>query len=270
MADRHFVAAAQTDIGITKKVNQDCFSVKVAKTRNGEIAFAVLCDGMGGLSCGEVASAHVVKSFENWFFSEVTEWVHGEKDTRFLFGRWNQLIHQCNQDILQYENSNHQDMGTTLTCMMLFENHYYVAHVGDCRIYEMEDGIRQITKDHTFVAREIAAGRMTPEQASTDPRRNVLLQCIGVNEQVEPEFIQGELRDNMSLLLCSDGFRHEISRQEILQFCKTNLLGTEKNLVDRKKMQEAADRQLAYLIELNKNRNERDNISAILLQVFDQ
>lgn len=270
MIDRHFVAAAQTDIGITKKVNQDSFAVKVAKTKKGEVAFAILCDGMGGLSYGEIASAHVVKCFENWFTTELAEWIQGEQNTSLLFGRWNQLIHKCNQEIIKYEKSNHGDMGTTLTCILMFGKYYYIAHIGDCRIYEMEDGIRQITKDHTFVAREIAAGRMTPEQASTDPRRNVLLQCIGVNEQVEPEFIQGELRNHMSLLLCSDGFRHEISRQEIMQFCKTNLAELGMDIADRRKIQEAADKQLAYLIELNKNRNERDNISAILLQVLDE
>ena len=74
----------------------------------------------------------------------------------------------------------------------------------------------------------------------------------------------------MSLLLCSDGFRHEISRQEIMQFCKTNLAELGMDIADRRKIQEAADKQLAYLIELNKNRNERDNISSILLQVLDE
>lgn len=268
MVDRHFVAAAQTDIGIVKQVNQDSFSVKIAKTKYGEVAFAVLCDGMGGLSGGEIASAHVVKNFEHWFRTELGRWLP-TKEAGLLFGKWNQLIRKCNQEIVAYEKNTNGNMGTTLTALLLFEEHYYVAHVGDCRIYEMEEGIRQITKDHTFVAREIALGHMTKEQASTDPRRNVLTQCIGVNEQVEPEFIQGDLREGMTLLLCSDGFRHEISRQEILQFCKTNLSHCNLKQMTREEILEDANKQIAYLIELNKCRNEKDNISAILLQVMD-
>lgn len=58
-----FIVSATTDIGNIKDTNQDSYNVKVLNTEAGKMAFAVLCDGMGGLSKGEVASASVVKAF---------------------------------------------------------------------------------------------------------------------------------------------------------------------------------------------------------------
>ena len=66
----HYTVAAQTDVGIVKKVNQDSLTVKVANTPYGETAIAVICDGMGGLEQGEIASAVVVRTYETLFRSE--------------------------------------------------------------------------------------------------------------------------------------------------------------------------------------------------------
>lgn len=72
-------------------------------------------------------------------------------------------------------------LGSTVTVMIIFpDGRLAMAHVGDSRLYRMTDSeITQLTEDQTFVAREIAAGRMTPEEAENDPRKNVLLQCVG-------------------------------------------------------------------------------------------
>ena len=80
----------------------------------------------------------------------------------------------------------------------------------------LHDSVRILTKDQTFVAREIAAGRMTPEEAKTDPRRSVLLQCVGASAEVRPDFLKGKLQKDAIYLICSDGFRHQISEQEIM------------------------------------------------------
>ena len=65
------MAAAQTDIGLVKQVNQDSLTVKVADTKLGEVSFAVICDGMGGLAKGELASAILVRAFEKWFYEQL-------------------------------------------------------------------------------------------------------------------------------------------------------------------------------------------------------
>ena len=69
----HYLAAAQTDIGLVKQVNQDRLTVKVIDTELGEVALAVICDGMGGLAKGELASAIVVRAFEKWFWEELPQ-----------------------------------------------------------------------------------------------------------------------------------------------------------------------------------------------------
>ena len=84
----------------------------------------------------------------------------------------------------------------------MYEDRYYIIHVGDSRVYELTDKMEQLTQDQTLVAREIAAGRLTPEQAETDSRRSILLQCIGASPVVEPDFIRGYITQNASYLLC--------------------------------------------------------------------
>lgn len=264
---RHYVVAAQTDKGIVKQVNQDSLTMKVAQVAGQEVAFAVLCDGMGGLAQGEVASAHVVKAFEEWFYHAMPEWVQQGMEPRQLANNWQHIIRTCNQEIMEYAKQHTQNMGTTLTAILFLQEKYYLVHIGDCRVYEMTDGIKQITKDQTYVAREVALGHMTKQQAQTDSRRNVLLQCIGVKEELEPVFMQGTVVPKATYLLCSDGFRHEITSQEMLQFCHANLWELEWEDAKRNDINEAMNQQLRYLVELNKNRNEKDNISAVLIRV---
>lgn len=98
----------------------------------------------------------------------------------------------------------------------MYENQYYIIHVGDSRVYLINDKVNLLTHDQTFVAREIAAGRMTKEQAKTDSRRSVLLQCVGASPVVEPEFLSGTIQKNAVYMLCSDGFRHQITEEEML------------------------------------------------------
>ena len=134
---------------------------------------------------------------------------------------------------------------------------YLVVHVGDSRLYFLDDtAIHQLTTDHTFIARELKKGTMTLEQAKVDKRRNMLLQCVGASAQVEPEILYGNIKRGV-FLLCSDGFRHEISEAEIFQTLHAGVLPDQKMM----------KKQLHHLIELVKQRQERDNISAILIKI---
>lgn len=254
-----YTAAAETDIGNVKDVNQDSLTVKIAETSKGQVAFAVICDGMGGLEQGEVASAIVVQAFEEWFYSEFPQLLEGEFEKEVLKKQWIELVMQQNQKLVKYGIKNKITLGTTLTVMLCIDKKYYVLHIGDCRIYEINDSIRQITRDQSFVEREIELGHMTVEQANNDPRRNILLQCVGVNENIVPDIIEDQIKSNTSYLICSDGFRHEINMQEIHAFCHPGQ-NSEQKLIHQ---------NLQFLIKLNKERNERDNISAVLLRSWE-
>ena len=138
----------------------------------------------------------------------------------------------------------------------------------------MLDTCEQLTYDQTFVAREVALGHMTSKQALSDPRRNVLLQCVGVNHEVKPDFIQGKVSKGASYLICSDGFRHELTAKEIYSGCheKLDVTGeiSDKKLTkdSRKSARLLMEARLNDLIKINKQRKERDNISAILIKTY--
>lgn len=250
-----YCGMAVTDIGIVKKVNQDSLTCKIANSVWGMVGLAVMCDGLGGLKQGEVASASVIKAFAQWFHDVFPDEEDGW-DAEKLRSDWEDIVFDTNLRLIEYGKNNGTKLGTTVTAVLFYEDSYYVIHVGDCRLYEISNTCVQLTKDQTVVSQEIEAGRMTLEQAATDSRRNVLLQCVGVNDNLKPSFFTGMVKPETTYLLCSDGFRHEISEQEIYQYCNP-----QKNI-----KQSVMEQNLNYLITLDKNRGERDNISAILIR----
>ena len=146
-------------------------------------------------------------------------------------------------------------MGTTFSGILFIGDQYLIVHVGDTRVYQIGSALNQLTTDQTFIAREISRGTMTPEQAKTDRRRNMLLQCVGASRVVEPQILCGRTEPGV-YMLCSDGFRHEITPQEIYEVLKP------ANLVNKAVMYNNAK----YLINQVKARQERDNISVVLIK----
>lgn len=254
----NFIISANTDIGTVKETNQDSLSVKVLNTQQGKMVFAILCDGMGGLAKGEVASATLVTAFSDWALGRLPELCRTPLQDYTIRSEWEQLVVQQNQRIQAYGARLGVSLGTTAVIALLTQTRYYILNVGDSRAYEITDTLRQITSDQTLVAREVALGHITEEQAHTDPRRSVLLQCIGASPQVYPDMFFGQLRKDAVYMFCSDGFRHEITPDEILaSFHPARLLSNED-------MQNSA----INLIELNKQRGERDNISVAMVRTF--
>ena len=115
--------------------------------------------------------------------------------------------------------------------------------------------MEQLTTDQTFVAREVKKGTMTPEQARIDKRRNMLLQCVGASAKIEPEVLSGKTEKGV-YMLCTDGFRHEITEQEIQKYLKPSAL----------KKKDTMQKNIRYLIDQAKNRQEKDNISAVVIK----
>ncbi|MGN0604913.1 MAG: PP2C family protein-serine/threonine phosphatase [Oscillospiraceae bacterium] len=253
-----FLAAADTDIGIKKVANQDSLTLKIADTAYGQIVFAVICDGMGGLSKGELASAVVVRAFAKWFEKSLPEILKRGivLSYEMIKHEWVEIINAENERLRNYGVDNNVRLGTTITALMAWDTHYIVMNVGDTRAYKLTDSLLQITNDQTFVAREVALGHMTPEEALVSPQRNILLQCVGVTPTVNPDFFTGEFEPDTSFMICSDGFRHLVTSQEILNEFKP------RSLVDENDMR----RRIRNLIELNKIRMEADNITALLIK----
>ena len=97
-----FMVSASTDKGLVKETNQDSYAVRIAESKIGKVLFAVLCDGMGGYSKGEVASGTVVAVFCDWFERKFPELLDQDLDDKILRDEWDRLVHNCNEHIKQY------------------------------------------------------------------------------------------------------------------------------------------------------------------------
>ncbi|MBE5885254.1 MAG: serine/threonine-protein phosphatase [Lachnospiraceae bacterium] len=255
----NFDVAYYTETGNKKAVNQDSICIKQIIKNNQKIVMAVICDGMGGLSLGELASATVVQDFNNWLKDKISE-LTVNVQMNSIKEEWNQLLHNANNKILKYGRENGIQLGTTVTALLLFDDgRYLVAHVGDTRLYYINNEmICQITEDQTYVAREIKLGHMTKEQAEQDSRRNVLLQCIGAVNGLQPEFYEGQISADCYMLLCSDGFRHQYHEEEIMKALSGDMVQMSK---------ENMHSFLRSATNLCMQRGETDNISSVLIKI---
>ena len=253
-----FLTAFHTDVGIKKKTNQDSLLLYQAQTEIGNVLLAVICDGMGGLAKGEVASVCMIQAFSQWFYTQLPPMLSAGLQPEALRTSWEQLVSVVNQKITNYSITNHVSMGTTCVALLIVNNTYYIMNIGDSRIYLISDNIYQLTKDQTYVQQEMDAGRMTYEQSLRDPQRNVLLQCVGASPVIEPDFFMGDVQINQCYMLCCDGFRHVISPQEMFQYLNP-AVSTDADTMTK---------YLQYLTELNKQRNETDNITVALIRTY--
>jgi len=254
----NFLTAAHSDIGIRKRTNQDALSIQVASTEGGKAVLCVICDGMGGLVKGEVASATLITAFSKWFTKIFPLLIRKGLNNTKLRDSWDALIQVQNRKIMNYGDELHIRLGTTLSAILIYANQYYVVNVGDSRVYEIADGINQITKDHTLVQREVDMGIMTVKEASQSNKQSILVNCIGVSDLVTPDFFTGPVVKGTTYLLCTDGFRHIISQEEIYEKCNPRAIQNEQQM----------ETNLIYLTELNKHRQESDNISSVLISIY--
>ena len=246
-----FITAHYTDVGRTKETNQDSFALKVVSTNNGNAAFCVVCDGMGGLAKGELASKEVTMAFCEWFNNDFANMLRMDNFTEYkLHEQWAAVIHSENMRISQFAKENDITMGTTATVILFYDNRYFAIHVGDSRIYLVNDVLEQLTTDHTLVASEISAGRLTSDQAKSDPRRSV-------SPIVEPEFVVGDVLGELSFVLCSDGFRHEVTEEEIYQQFAPQFISSKEKL----------ETSCEKLTGLAMSRGENDNITVVVIKV---
>lgn len=235
-------SAAHTDVGIKKNINQDAVILKIAGTASGKLAFAVICDGMGGLQQGEVASEMLCRSYEQWFRQELPIFLKEGMDIRYFQTTLEQTTLHADARMKQYGRQHGIRLGTTATILLIVEEKYYIFHVGDTRVYRITGSdLDQLTTDHTC-----------------RQQQNVLLQCVGASGELHPEVLHGEIGEPVTFLLCSDGFRHKVEKRELFQLLNPLALQSE----------EVMQTHLYTLTERSKERGETDNISAIALKIF--
>lgn len=250
-----FTVTCDSDIGRMRKQNQDAVAVKHISANSKEVVFAVLCDGMGGLEEGEIASASVVNSFLEWFDKFYIKKID-KYDETVIFSDWEFIIKKINSALYKYGDKRGIKIGTTVTIMLICNMDYYILNIGDSRAYELTHTIRQLTIDHSLVAKEVRAGRLSLEEARFDSRRNQLLRSVGVTKDTRADLFKGKVSDGAVYMLCCDGVRNKVYDEELLYYFHPVVM-TDKNVMKN---------NINYVFELNKFRKENDNMSVILIK----
>lgn len=258
-----FKVAAHTDIGPRKQSNQDSCCGLVAQTPIGETALLAICDGVGGLSSGELASASMVEWLDSWFAHDYPNLIadHASDIGTLLDcvqSDWEHGLFAMNDALRSYGRKNDTQLGTTCTAILLVRGSYLITHVGDSRVYRFSGGRMDIlTIDQTWVAQEVARGNIPPERARSHPKRNIILQSVGTQSDLQPVFSRGAYELGDAFMVCCDGFRNELFDDELIDaFGKLQTASVH-----------AIQDVIQQLIDLVLNRGERDNITAIACSV---
>lgn len=253
----NYLLAYHTDVG-KRTENQDSLLIRRAVCHGEQVVLAVVCDGMGGLKKGEVASAALIRRFSRWFEKEFPKMTNEPDIESMILKSWNTMVKKMNKKIRMYGQKNQIELGTTITAMLFIDDKYYMVHVGDSRAYELADHAVLLTKDQTLAAQEAEQGKITWEQAEVDIRKNILLQCVGASEVLDPVYMCGNVQKNAVYLLCSDGFCHEIRLNEMQRFFWSEEMSDESALTER----------CRQLTKINLERGEKDNISVIAVRTW--
>ncbi|MDJ0753119.1 MAG: Stp1/IreP family PP2C-type Ser/Thr phosphatase [Ardenticatenaceae bacterium] len=245
----HVQVAYLTDRGQVRDHNEDYVSVCEPRSseeakRNGWIY--VVADGVGGADAGEVASSYAC---------ERTIYHYLENDGESAWGkRLQTAVSRAHDDLCSLIDQRQDDrrMGTTLVATVLADNQAVVANVGDSRGYHVRAGsIRQITKDHSLIAKLLDEGIITHAEAATLNIGNIILQSIGSEQPPKIDLFPVALEEGDHLLLCSDGLTNHVTDEEMA------------DIVSQHEPGEASRK----LVDLANERGGFDNITILILRI---
>jgi len=234
-----------TDIGRRRKVNQDYVFTSEKSIGNLPNLF-VVADGMGGHNAGDYASKATVETIQQQIQDSM------EMNPHILLG---DAIKTANLHVRQkaIENKDFEGMGTTVVAATCIGKKLYVANVGDSRLYVINKEIKQITRDHSLVEEMIRLGELNRADARSHPDKNIITRAVGANDTVEPDFFTVELREEDTILMCSDGLTNMLEDEEIRM-----LVNGARDIVEKTQI----------LVNAANENGGRDNISVILVEPF--
>lgn len=199
-----------THQGKVRQLNEDQVYSRV--NANG-VALGVVCDGLGGHSSGEVASAITVEVFQE-AFQKLTKELSVEEAKQWL----KQTIESAHRSVLEQTrlNSEFFGMSTTVVAVLVFNGEVVVANVGDSRCYQfMNQQLSLITEDQTLVNVLYRSGTISKRELKTHPKRHVLLSAVGGNENLDIDLYHHTFESDGLICLCSDGLYNMVSDERI-------------------------------------------------------
>ncbi len=244
--------AGLTDIGCNRQNNEDNYAYweptdDAAFQQLGRLA--IIADGMGGAEGGQYASRMAVDAVIGTYSAS-----GGDDPQQRLVS----AVHEANARVQQEARAKPSlhGMGTTLTVCAIVSGNLYFAHVGDSRLFLIRNGAaRQLTRDHSLVARLVESGTIRPEEAETHPQKHVLTAAIGVGEDVQPDFPAEPvpLQPADIVLICTDGLWGQMTAAEIAE------------IVSKNQPNDACK----ALVKLAKDRGGPDNITVQILRLLN-
>ena len=236
---------SKTDIGKKRYSNQDAVLGKVVSEN---LAWSVVCDGMGGASGGDIASSIAVEKI-----SEVMNLLNEDMSEENILDLMRKSIQSANTAIFEKAKNDEilQGMGTTVVLGVVNKNILYVMHAGDSRAYLVNDReIVQISVDHSIVQEMVDSGEITSKEARHHLQKNIITRALGVASHVKLDYNTVNLKNGDIVLMCTDGLSNHLEDNEIYHvFKKTDL-------------KEVAD----LLINKCNNRGGKDNITVSLIK----
>lgn len=225
--------------GSRAKKNQDAVLVQQVLTRRGRVLLVAVCDGMGGVSQGELAAAYVTERLQEWFYTEFLRMLGFKKRIWVIRRSLDRLVYDMQQQMRRYGEKEGVSLGTTMTVLVMWEKAWILWHLGDSRGYRLRCGsMKQLTTDHAC-----GAGKLT--------------KCVGSFGDFVPEHMAGIPGAGDGFLLCSDGFRRQVTESELGDVLLPGQLKDEAQI----------ERRLQEIGEACMKRGEWDNLSAVYVKM---
>ena len=239
-----FIVDALSDVGCVRTNNEDAYGY------DSDLGIFVICDGMGGMAAGEVASSNAVAAL-------VTTFAESAGTSLPISTRLQQAVHTANSTVWNMgQQPEHKGMGTTAVAAALEGQKLVIANVGDSRAYAFQNGLAtQITVDHSYINELIRNGTLTRENAhlaDLHGYESVITRAIGVSETVEPDYYSIDLTPGTQILIATDGLTRYLNGDEIAAILQATPF----------------EITCANLIDLAKRRGGHDNITCLLLLVL--
>lgn len=224
-------------------VNQDAVVLQQVLTRRGRVLMAAVCDGMGGISFGEEVSGNAAEQLRDWFYGDLLTMIRKRKPLWVIRRSLDRRTFYMQRQLERYAAREEISVGTTMTVLVLWEKTYLLWHLGDSRVYRLRGGyMEQLTEDHVHGEEK-------------------LTKCLGSFGWFVPAHGMGTLRKGDGVLLCTDGFRRRVSKEELC-----GVMSYDAACLRETTGEEWIERRLKEIGEVCMKRGERDNLSAVYVR----
>lgn len=218
-----------------RTVNQDSLVLEQVLTSKGRVLLAAVSDGIGGLAEGEVASGFILEKLLTNFYQQILPLIGRGKGQKAIQRSILRCFFETSEALGKYGASKEVSLGATISLLLLVKNRYLAVHLGDSRIYRLQDkGVKQITRDHSQGG-------------------NVINKCLGSFAYQYPDVYTGYIGRKSGFLICSDGFFHFLQEEKLKEMLSPKEISGEEQI----------SRRLKELALHNIKQGEQDNISAI-------